>query len=131
VFLEVNLDEQLVKFLKKRRRLARFWPVIATLLLMGILAFVVWLFLKNPLLVNPFEVASRLDAGTVESSTLILMAGMLPIMFLACLLILIVVILFGFTVFSNEKKYLEIIDRLLNEGVNDATSMKTDSQHTE
>ncbi|MBN1223193.1 MAG: hypothetical protein JXB23_08075 [Candidatus Aminicenantes bacterium] len=109
------MDEQYLSFLKKRRRLAIFWPVVATLLLMGILAFLVWMFVKNPLLVNPFEVASRIDAGTIENSTLILMAGMLPIMFLACILILVVVVLFGFSMFSKEKKYLDIIDRLLRE----------------
>jgi hypothetical protein len=111
----MNLNERNRRFLAKRRRLARSWPLLGTLLLIGISAFVVWAFLRNPLLANPFEVASRLGAETIELSTLILMAGLFPIMFLACFLMLFVIVLFGFAAFSNEKKYLEIIDSLVHE----------------
>jgi len=110
----MNLNEQYKNFLVKRRRFAKSWPLVGILLLLGIFAFLIWLFLRNPLLVNPFEVASRLEAGTIEKSTLVLMAGMLPIMFLACFFILLVMVLFAFAVFSNEKKYIKIIDLLLH-----------------
>lgn len=111
----MNLNDQHKRFLAKRRRFARSWPLVGMLLLLGIFGFLVWLFLRNPLLVSPLEIASRLDAGTIEESTLILMAGMLPVMFLGCFFILLVVILLGFAVFSNERKYMKIIDSLLHE----------------
>ena len=113
------MDEQSMSFLKKRRRLARFWPVAGTLLLAGVLAFLVWMFLKKSLLVNPFEVASRIDAGTLENSTITLMAGMLPVVFLACFFILILVVLYAFSAFSNERRYLRIIDTLLRGKANE------------
>jgi uncharacterized BrkB/YihY/UPF0761 family membrane protein len=113
------VDEQSQSFLKKRRRMTQFWPVIGTLLLAGVLAFLVWMFLKKSLLVNPFEVTSRIDAGTLENSTLTLMAGMLPIVFLACFFILIVVVLFAFSAFANERRYLRIIDALLRDRDNE------------
>lgn len=116
---EGTVDEQSESFLKKRRRMTRFWPVVGTLLLAGVLSFLVWMFLKKSLLVNPFEVTSRIDAGTLENSTVILMAGMLPVVFLACFLILIVVVLFAFSAFSNERKYQRIIDGLLRDWENE------------
>lgn len=111
----MDLNDRNKRFLAKRRRFARSWPLVGTLLLLGISTLLAWLFLRNPLLANPFEVASRLGAETIEQSTLILLAGLLPLMFLACFSILFIMILFGFTVFSNEKKYLKIIDSLLHE----------------
>ncbi len=71
------------------------------------------MFIRNPLMVNPFEVASRLEAGTLEETTMILLAGMLPIMLGLCFLLLSVLIVFGFVMFSHERKYHRIIDRLL------------------
>jgi len=84
---------------------------------MGVLlvsfGFLVWLFLHNPLLVNPAKVFSRLEAGAIEKSTLQLMAGMLPMMFLFCFFLLVVLVLFVFAAFSNDKKHIKIIDTLL------------------
>lgn len=111
----MDLNDQHKSFLARRRRSAKSWPLVGMLLLLGILAFLVWLFLRNPLLVNPFEVASRLEAGTIERSTMMLMTGMLPVMSLACFFILLVMIIFVFTAFSNENKYIKIIDSLLHE----------------
>jgi hypothetical protein len=71
-----------------------------------------WLYLHSPLLVNPFEIASRLENETLESSILPLMALMLPIIVLACFGLLIAIIVFMYAVFSNEKTYMEIISEL-------------------
>jgi hypothetical protein len=109
----MKLDDTSAGFLAKRRRFARTWPWVGTSLLLVLGAFVAWMFVRNPLLINPLEVASLLEAGTLEESTLILMAGMLPIMLWLCLLILSIVIAFGFVMFSNERKYHRIIDKLL------------------
>jgi len=109
----MKLDDTSAGFLVKRRRFARTWPWVGSCLLLVLAAFVVWMFLRNPLLINPLEVASRLEAGILEESTLILMAGMLPIMLWLCLLILSIVIAFGFVMSSNERKYHRIIDRLM------------------
>jgi hypothetical protein len=77
--------------------------------------FIGWLFIQKPLLVNPFYVINGLGDGTIEKSTLLLMAGMLPIMFSACLLLLLALLLFTFSALSNEKKHLKVIDHLLED----------------
>jgi hypothetical protein len=55
---------------------------------------------------------SRLKAGSIPDSTTTLMAVMLPVVFLACMFVLLGLIAFSFVAFSNERKHLEIIHRL-------------------
>ena len=98
-----------LKFLNKRKRLINTWRLVGPLSLVLILGFLLWFYVRYPLLVNPFEVVSRLESGTLETSTLSLMAVMLPIMFLVCFGLLITIVLLMFVAFSNEKKYLEIL----------------------
>ncbi len=109
----MELDEKQSSFLKKRRKLVRLWPFVGTLLLFGVVVFLVWQYFKNPMPVNPYEVVSRLESGAIEYSTLMLAAVMLPLVFLMCVLLLIAVIIFTFSAVSNEKKYLKIIDSVM------------------
>ena len=99
-------------FLEKRRRLLQAWQWVGPLCLLLIIGLWLWLYLHSPLLVNPFEIASRLENETLDSSILPVMALMLPIIILACLGLLIAIIVFMYAVFSNEKKYMEIINEL-------------------
>ncbi len=117
----MELEEKQKTFLKNRRRLTHFWPLVGSLLLLGISALLVWLFLKNPLLINPYKVIDSLDSGTIEYSTLILMATFLPLMFLMCFLLLTAMVIFTFSFIANEKKYLKIIDFLMQHQSNESS----------
>ena len=46
---------------------------------------------------------------------LMLMASMLPIVVLMCLALAVTTVLFTFAAFSNEKKYLKLIQRISHE----------------
>ncbi len=81
-------------------------------MLIAVLGLIAWLFVTNPLLVNPSMVVSRLEADTLETPTLMLMAAMTPWLFLMCLILLAVVILFAFTAVANERRLIQIIDDL-------------------
>jgi hypothetical protein len=108
------LDEQQQRFLARRRRLTRFWPLGGTALLAMVLALLIGLYLRVPLLVDPFAVAEQLHAGSIEEATLLLMAALLPLLSLACFLLLVALILFMFAAFANERRYLRAIDSLLD-----------------
>ncbi len=105
----IQLEQKQQEFLEKRRKLVRTWPTIGFLLLMGILATLVWLWFQQPLLINPLEVVNRLEAGSMQNSTLVMMAVMLPLVFLICFVLLVIVVLFAYVTFANEKKHLTII----------------------
>jgi ABC-type transport system involved in multi-copper enzyme maturation permease subunit len=108
----MHTDDRLDAFLEKRRKLIVAWRVAGPLLLLLLAALFVWLYLKIPLLINPFEVAGRLESGTLDEPTLAMMSMLLPVMISLSLLLIVVLILFVYAAISNEKKYLRLIDRL-------------------
>jgi ABC-type transport system involved in multi-copper enzyme maturation permease subunit len=106
------IDTQFDAFLEKRRKLITAWSVAGPLSLLSLAALFAWLYLRNPLLVNPVEVADRLESGAIDEPTLAIMSLLLPVTISLCFLVLIVMILFVYAAISREKKYLQVIDRL-------------------
>ncbi len=119
-----QLTAEQVEFLSRRRRLARLWPVVGVLLLLVVVAAVGWLFLRHPLLINPLAVTSRVEAGSLPGSTLTILAVMLPLMSLACFIVLTAVILYGFSVFAIERRYQRLIRSLIENGSEEAGAEK-------
>lgn len=112
----MKLTEQETAFVKQRIRLVRSWPVVGSICGVLVIGFTVWLWISRPLLVNPWEVLSRLKSASIQDSTMTLMAAMLPIVFLACIFLLLALIAICFLAFSNERKHLAIIQRLDADG---------------
>ena len=65
-----------------------------------------------PLFVRPWEVIERIQTGSLEPSTVHIMAVMMPVLALMTLLLLGVVIIGLFAVLDLERKYLAMIDAL-------------------
>ncbi|MCU0857927.1 MAG: hypothetical protein MUC65_05940 [Pontiellaceae bacterium] len=105
--MQLNHEEQ--QFLANRTRFVKTWPYAGAILLIMLIGLALWLFRSTPLLVNPFAALSRLNSDSIPASTLILMAGMLPVAVLMCIALAATIVLFAFAAFSNEKKYLAII----------------------
>ena len=76
------------------------------------MGFGVYMFVTNPLMVNPFHVLEQLEADAIPYSTLVVMAGMMPLLFLLALLILTALIVFVFAAIANERRYHAIIRKL-------------------
>ena len=106
------LNEEERRFVRRRRKWVHSWPVAGSLLLVLFLCFCAWLFWKQPLLINPYAVLSQLDAGSIPLHMLWLMAALMPVAMLMCLVLVVVMILFGFASFSREKRLLDIIERV-------------------
>ena len=106
------LDEKDLNFLKKRSFFARWWNVVGSVMLAVLGGLAVWLFVKVPNLINPLHVADQLKAGTLKQTSLVVMAGMLPIVVLGLILVCCAVIGFSFAFFSNERRYMQIIERM-------------------
>jgi hypothetical protein len=112
----MKLTGQETAFVKQRGRFVRSWPIVGSICGVLVLGFTVWMWIFRPLLVNPWEVLSRLKSASLPDSTMTLMAAMLPIVFLACLFLLLALIVICFLAFSNERKHLAIIQRLGGSG---------------
>lgn len=101
-----------LEFLESRRRFAATWNVVGVVLIVALVALGGWLFLTKPQLANPMWAAGQVAQGLVEQPTLELTAVLLPAKVLGYLGGVAVVILLGFLVFANERRYLRTIDDL-------------------
>ena len=117
----MSLDGADLAFVKRRSALVRRWPVVAWAMLAGIVVVFGFLLYSSPLLVNPWEVASRIKAETLATPTLTLMAALLPIVFLSCFVLLVALILFQFAAMANERRLLGIIASLDDEAESERT----------
>lgn len=106
------LAPEQIAFVEKRRNLVRLWRWTGLGLLLLVLGFTIYLAIRTPLLINPFETISRLESGTLPESTLVIMAAMLPVMFSAALILLLALVAVMYAAIGNEKKYLAMIDGL-------------------
>ena len=106
------------RFLDKRRTLIRAWRYAGPALVACLLALLVFLLVRTPLLINPFVVAEQLESGTLDESSLTVMAAILPVLFWAVLFMLAIIVVFLYVVMAREKRYLEMIDVLsaVNDG---------------
>jgi type VI protein secretion system component VasF len=107
-----SLTEQQKAFLKKRTKMVHSWPALGVAIILLELGLAAWLLWKYPLLINPQAVMTKLRSGSLPDSTLSLMATILPFLFIICLGLLAMLILFAFLALANEKKHMDIIQAL-------------------
>ncbi len=113
----MSLSKTDLRFVDKRERLTKHWPVVAVGILLMLAALACWLWWKTPYLINPWAVSVSLENGTLPESTLVLMAFMLPIVMLMFLLFASAVVVLLFAGFSNERRLIQLLRR---EGKNPA-----------
>jgi len=112
--MAIDRDDE--RFLKARQRLLQTWPMVGWSLLAVMAGYTVWLFLTQPLLVNPFVVMVKLRADTVPVSTMVLMSGLLPLAMLSCIILAGALVLMMFASIAKERRYLRIIRQLQARG---------------
>ena len=99
-------------FVEKRRKFVRSAPIVLGFCLVLVLGFGLWLYLRQPQLINFVEVARQIESGTLDQLTIELMAVMLPIAMLMCLVVLTAVVLLAWAGISNERRYQRIVQEL-------------------
>lgn len=107
--------DRLRRQVEKRRRLVRTFPVAGGGLLLLLAVTEGGLLATKPLFANPFHVAERVRANTLDPGTQALMAAMLPVMVQLCMLLALAVVAFAFAAWNNERKHLALINLLDNQ----------------
>ena len=107
----MSLSAAEARFIEKREKLTKHWPVfgVASLLLLAMLAL--WLWFKTPHMINPWLVVAGIENGTLPETTVILMGAMLPMVMLALLVFTSAFILLAFKAFSNERRLIQLLRR--------------------
>ncbi len=98
--------------LRRREGLIRRWPWVLVPLLVLFLGLGIYAWFRVPLLFNPWAAIAALEAGSIEDTTLMMMAMMLPIAMLATFGLSLCLLLFLAVGLSNEGRLIRIIRRL-------------------
>ena len=107
-----KLTDQEAAFIRRRESLIRSWPWMGRSLILAVVALAVYLYTRNPLLVNPNAVRRALDDQSVPPVMMSLLVSFLPIAVSACLVLMLVIVMLAFAAFGNERRLLKIIRRL-------------------
>ena len=99
-------------YIGKRRKFVKSGPIVFGLCLALVTGFGIWLYFRQPQLINFVEVARQIESGSLDQLTIELMAVMLPIAMLMCLVLLAGVVGLSWFWLSSERRYLRIIDEL-------------------
>ena len=113
------LSERERVFLTRRKRLVAVWNSVAAVMLISLVGLFSWIFIRSPYLANPVFVAETLERNEMQASMMTMAALLLPIVFITLFVTVGIFILFGFVIFSNEKRYISMIERLLDDGAHD------------
>lgn len=119
----MKLSDKQLKFIRSRRKLIRYRKYVVPFLSILFVAFLGWMYYKATLLVNPYEVMSRLQSSSLDRDTMTLMAGMLPIIVLLAIFLLGALMIFFFIAMSNEARYIEIIDLVTDRKIENSKQM--------
>ena len=76
------LNDKDLKFLQQRRKLHNYWWVLGVLVSTVFLCIFVVLFIRVPLIINPYHTAEVLEAGELDITTLNFFALICPLSFL-------------------------------------------------
>jgi hypothetical protein len=110
-----QLSEDDRRFLERRRMASKAWPYLRVILIVAILGVAAFLYIRSPSMLNPFETAQRIKAGTLEPGTIRLMASLLPMMFWLCLIVLAVAVIVMESAAAQERRYLSIAKKMQKE----------------
>ncbi len=112
------LPEKDYIFLKKRKRLVAMWNTVAVVILTALVTLFSWIFVQSPYFANPLYVIESIKQNSIDEideSVMITATILLPIVVMVLFITITIFIVIGFSIFSNEKRYLSMIDHLLNE----------------
>jgi len=97
-------------YLAKRARLLSLWRWIGPLSLLAVVGLAAWIFFTSPLLINPYEIATRIESGTIDQSTLEMMAVLLPLVIIFIFILLVSIIAIMHAALSIERRYMRLLD---------------------
>ena len=107
-----SVSEKDTKFIDNRRQLIKVWRWAGSISLLGLWAFILWLWFSNELLINPFAAIEAIESGSMSDTTMVVMAAMLPVIFMLTLFLILLLLVLVTVSLGHEKRYLGIIDAL-------------------
>ncbi len=111
------IDENDYRFLTSRKRFLALWNYVAVMLFVTLGSVLLWMYLQSPWLADPVYIAQALQENRIDLSVIQMSALILPIVIWFLFAVVAIFIGYGFMIISNEKRYLAIIEKLLNKSL--------------
>jgi hypothetical protein len=108
---DMMLSDKDQRHIAVRRKLIRSWKWVGPVFLTVVSGTVVFLFLRYPIVFNPFYVIDGLKKGRLCYSTIQTLAVFCSVGFLIIEFLLVIFILLLVASMSNERKLLDLIDK--------------------
>jgi hypothetical protein len=106
------LSEKDHAYLERRTQLQRWWPWAGGALLCAVAGLWGYLLVRESLLVHPWALIARIEAGSVTDGTLAALAVLGAVGFLALGIVMLAILALLWAAMRNERRLLEIIRRL-------------------
>ena len=102
----MKLDTSDESYIDRRIKLVNSWRWVGAFLFALIAGLFLWLGMRAPLMINPWETAGRIKDESLDASM-----AMLPVTMIGFFLCLVSVIVFANVAFANERRLIDIIRR--------------------
>lgn len=99
-------------YIERRRRQIRYWPFMAVILLVLLIASYVYLYLKQPIFLDPALLVAQLKAQKVSIDQLASLAALGNLAFIGCGLFIFVLILTTSLALWAEHRLIRMLDEL-------------------
>ena len=107
----MKLDTSDESYIDRRTKLVNCWRWVGAFLFALIAGLFLWLGMRAPLMINPWETAGRIEEESLGAPMVMLMAAMLPVTMVGLFLCLVSIIVFAYVAFANERRLIDIIRR--------------------
>lgn len=107
----MKLDTSDESYIARLTKLVNSWRWVGAFLFALTVGLFLWLWIRAPLMINPWETAGRIEDESLDASTGMLMAAMLPVTMIGLFLCLVSIIVFAYVAFANERRLIDIIRR--------------------
>lgn len=106
------LSDDDLKFIEKRKKINKYWPVFGVLMPLMLISVFLYLFLKVPKLANPYHVIDLLNANKLDPATMSILSVICPLTIDFLFLTMGVLTIYVWLAVRMERQYLRMIDEL-------------------
>ncbi len=108
----MSLTEQQQTFIQRRRKSLVVCRILVLPVLVTLLALIAVMWLQVPQFINPFVVFRMIEANTLDATSAMTMAAVLPVVVLLLMFVLVFCLTLAYELCRHERKYLDIVAAL-------------------
>ncbi|MCD4784498.1 MAG: hypothetical protein K8T10_11810 [Candidatus Eremiobacteraeota bacterium] len=106
------LSDDDLKFIEKRKKINKYWPIIGITLPLMLISVFLYLFLRTPKLANPYHVVDLLNTNKLDPTSMSILSVICPLTIDFLFITMGILIIYVWLAVKMERKYIRMIDEL-------------------